>query len=479
MKENPRQVTTFIEYGALQALFDTFVATEDKMEKSFILQTLEELARDSKIAKYIVQYIDDLVQQLYTVFLHHADLRSDIMIFGMNIMKYLDNFEVDDFIMPMLNLDKFKDSSAIHLLSKIISYHQLSDEWLEENIWMYDQLSKLLDVNEKLCHNVINIFTNICKNKNSRLTKIVGKGIWNSSCRTKLLEICFADVMNISDLITDAGESENTDKPNTFEILSLSIDCMSLLENISRQIRYDDNYKVEFTSHEVNLFQLAIHQNILWFPLDILNNLAFCTNLPAMISSEHMLSLCEQQTECKLSKVTHIIFYHIIHTNSDILKFQAFASSRACQKTIKKILLKRKYDNKNIDILNRIQSFLQLTPISETYKKRIQEQIIDILKKNKIETQLMKEGIDIEYPDEFKCPITQEIMENPIVASDGISYEKEAYLQYISHGNRTSPLTRETLDTQICVSNKNLKKRIRDYSEDIYNKFQKKQIHCE
>ena len=29
MKENPRQVTTFIEYGALQALFDTFVATED------------------------------------------------------------------------------------------------------------------------------------------------------------------------------------------------------------------------------------------------------------------------------------------------------------------------------------------------------------------------------------------------------------------------------------------------------------------
>lgn len=31
---------------------------------------------------------------------------------------------------------------------------------------------------------------------------------------------------------------------------------------------------------------------------------------------------------------------------------------------------------------------------------------------------------DVDYPKEFICPITQEVMTDPVVASDGFSYER-------------------------------------------------------
>ncbi len=69
-------------------------------------------------------------------------------------------------------------------------------------------------------------------------------------------------------------------------------------------------------------------------------------------------------------------------------------------------------------------------------------------------------------PDAFHCPITMEIMDNPVVASDGHTYEQSA-LAHILRTTRKSPLTRETLNCNIMIPNINLKKRIRNYSGEI------------
>lgn len=46
----------------------------------------------------------------------------------------------------------------------------------------------------------------------------------------------------------------------------------------------------------------------------------------------------------------------------------------------------------------------------------------------------------------YKCPITQEMPINPVVASDGLTYEKEAYERWTEGtGKNTSPITREEL----------------------------------
>ena len=56
-------------------------------------------------------------------------------------------------------------------------------------------------------------------------------------------------------------------------------------------------------------------------------------------------------------------------------------------------------------------------------------------------TILEKPGDEI---DAFRCPITQEMMKNPVMASDGHSYEENAIRAWYDQ-ELTSPMTREAL----------------------------------
>ncbi|KAM6985022.1 WD repeat, SAM and U-box domain-containing protein 1 [Aplochiton taeniatus] len=60
-------------------------------------------------------------------------------------------------------------------------------------------------------------------------------------------------------------------------------------------------------------------------------------------------------------------------------------------------------------------------------------------------------------PDEFLCPITQELMRDPVIAADGYSYEREAIESWISAKNRSSPMTNLPLQTTMVTPNRSLK----------------------
>ncbi|CAH2305585.1 WD repeat, SAM and U-box domain-containing 1 isoform X1 [Pelobates cultripes] len=59
-------------------------------------------------------------------------------------------------------------------------------------------------------------------------------------------------------------------------------------------------------------------------------------------------------------------------------------------------------------------------------------------------------------PDEFLCPITCEIMKDPVIASDGYSYERSAIENWIST-KRTSPMTNLPLENLLLTPNRTLK----------------------
>ena len=46
----------------------------------------------------------------------------------------------------------------------------------------------------------------------------------------------------------------------------------------------------------------------------------------------------------------------------------------------------------------------------------------------------------LEVPAQFRCPISQEIMEDPVVTSDGHTYERREIFRWLCSHN-TSPLT--------------------------------------
>ncbi|XP_037645818.1 WD repeat, SAM and U-box domain-containing protein 1-like isoform X2 [Sebastes umbrosus] len=60
-------------------------------------------------------------------------------------------------------------------------------------------------------------------------------------------------------------------------------------------------------------------------------------------------------------------------------------------------------------------------------------------------------------PDEFLCPITRELMKDPVIAADGYSYERESIESWIRGKNKTSPMTNLFLQTTILTPNRSLK----------------------
>uniref|UniRef100_A0A4W5RJZ3 WD repeat, SAM and U-box domain-containing protein 1 n=1 Tax=Hucho hucho TaxID=62062 RepID=A0A4W5RJZ3_9TELE len=70
---------------------------------------------------------------------------------------------------------------------------------------------------------------------------------------------------------------------------------------------------------------------------------------------------------------------------------------------------------------------------------------------------LKAELTERDAPDEFLCPITREVMKDPVIAADGYSYEREAIESWISAKNRSSPMTNLPLPTTLVMPNRSLK----------------------
>jgi hypothetical protein len=65
-------------------------------------------------------------------------------------------------------------------------------------------------------------------------------------------------------------------------------------------------------------------------------------------------------------------------------------------------------------------------------------------------------------PDGHSCPIISEVMEDPVLAMDGNTYERSAIEKWLGT-NDTSPLTNETMPSKMLVPNLALRKMIEDW----------------
>ena len=61
-------------------------------------------------------------------------------------------------------------------------------------------------------------------------------------------------------------------------------------------------------------------------------------------------------------------------------------------------------------------------------------------------------------PSEMICPITGEMMKNPVICEDGFSYEKSAIEKWFKTGSDRSPMTNKRLDSLKLIPNHTLRK---------------------
>ena len=73
--------------------------------------------------------------------------------------------------------------------------------------------------------------------------------------------------------------------------------------------------------------------------------------------------------------------------------------------------------------------------------------------------------IIVDPPDSFYCPITREIMIDPVMTLDGQTYERTAIEKWFRNGKSTSPSTGATLPSLNLIPNIALRKAIEEYKE--------------
>ena len=68
-------------------------------------------------------------------------------------------------------------------------------------------------------------------------------------------------------------------------------------------------------------------------------------------------------------------------------------------------------------------------------------------------------------PNEFLCPISMELMEDPVLCEDGQTYERRHIMEWLQR-SPTSPITRQPMGRTVMVSNYALKASIQRWKEE-------------
>ena len=78
-------------------------------------------------------------------------------------------------------------------------------------------------------------------------------------------------------------------------------------------------------------------------------------------------------------------------------------------------------------------------------------------------TSIQKLNISDE-PKDFICPIFSTIMEDPVIAQDGFTYERKAIEKWFTK-KKTSPMTNLPIDNTILIPNRIIKSQIIEFKE--------------
>ncbi|XP_010553861.1 PREDICTED: U-box domain-containing protein 21-like isoform X3 [Tarenaya hassleriana] len=75
--------------------------------------------------------------------------------------------------------------------------------------------------------------------------------------------------------------------------------------------------------------------------------------------------------------------------------------------------------------------------------------------------------IEIMIPAQFRCPISFDLMKDPVIMASGITYDRESIEKWIESGNKTCPVTNTVLKTFEQIPNHAIRKVIQDWCVEM------------
>ncbi|XP_010528570.1 PREDICTED: U-box domain-containing protein 21 [Tarenaya hassleriana] len=83
--------------------------------------------------------------------------------------------------------------------------------------------------------------------------------------------------------------------------------------------------------------------------------------------------------------------------------------------------------------------------------------------KKEIITAIGNSDTDITIPPQFQCPISFDLMKDPVIMASGITYDRGSIEKWIESGNKTCPATNTVLKTFEQIPNHAIRKMIQDW----------------
>lgn len=161
-------------------------------------------------------------------------------------------------------------------------------------------------------------------------------------------------------------------------------------------------------------------------------------------------------------------------SDGEVLEKGYRKNARELKKELYKLAMEIVADNEDYEEERENESEKEGVMILDTINKAIQNlSLLKEMKMNKKQKQQKKKKLSLSsqldamnVPDEFRCPISRELMRDPVVLATGQTYDRPFIQKWLKEGQRTCPQTQQVLSHTVLTPNHLVRELIAQWCED-------------
>lgn len=120
----------------------------------------------------------------------------------------------------------------------------------------------------------------------------------------------------------------------------------------------------------------------------------------------------------------------------------------------------------NINNLISLVSFSKSIIFTSGENEKIKEDIKQRSALNRYDPSLISQSVLPNIPDEFRCPISLDLMRDPVIVASGHTYDRNSIAQWINSGHHTCPKSGQRLIHMALIPNYTLKSLLHQWCQD-------------
>ncbi|KAF8101904.1 hypothetical protein N665_0201s0208 [Sinapis alba] len=154
-----------------------------------------------------------------------------------------------------------------------------------------------------------------------------------------------------------------------------------------------------------------------------------------------------------------------------VQEIEYFKQERSLTEHMKNALENQRDDNADLDSIIQMMGLISnqdLLKESIAVEKERMDQLIDLvscIREHMLKTELLEVAKGISIPPYFRCPLSTELMVDPVIVASGQTFDRTSIKKWLDNGLAVCPRTRQVLSHQELIPNYTVKAMIESWLE--------------